>query len=106
MMQQACHAAVPVSCRYVRTEYLPESGIFLRNRLISNKIRLELHGRHLPLQIQGVIAKSIDVLDPVGRQAAQDSCVNEKSLSLNLLEHLGHRLHVVQDDQVGDQLVT
>jgi hypothetical protein len=22
MMQQACHAAVPVSCRYVRTEYL------------------------------------------------------------------------------------
>ena len=73
--------------------------------MISNNNRLELYGCNLPLQVQGVIAKSIDVLDPVGSQAAQNSRVNDKSLGLNLLEHPGHRLHVVQDDQVGDQLV-
>lgn len=52
-----------------------------------------MHGRHLPLQVKGVIAKSIaksiDVLDPVGCQVAKDSRVNDKSLGLNLLEHTG-----------------
>ncbi len=64
-----------------------------------------MHGWHLPLQILGVISKSIDVLDPVWSQAAQDSRINDKSIGLNLLEHAGHSFHVVQNDQVGHQLV-
>ena len=72
---------------------------------MSNKSCLELHGQHLSLQVQGVIAKSIDVFDPVGSQAFQDGCVNDKSLGLNLFEYAGHGFHVVQNDQVGHQLV-
>jgi hypothetical protein len=53
--------------------------------LILNKNILELHGWHLPLQVQGVIAKSIDVLDPVGRQPGQRvkaDCHQKRALEL------------------------
>jgi hypothetical protein len=47
-----------------------------------------LLGWHLPLQIQGVISKSIDMLDLVGYQATQDGRIHDKPLGLNLRELL------------------
>ncbi len=60
---------------------------------------------NLAPEIQNVVAETIDVLQPVWRQSGQDFLIDNSTFSLEFLQNPAHPNHVVQDDQIGYEMV-